>query len=354
MEREQGVVSVSTRAIDVGYFNVKGTLGQSSTDEISCFCFPALAPQINQDKQLTSSGTSDGDGCLVKIDGITYFVGKDVVLNSSGHESRPVMDDYSVSAKYLALLRGALHYMAVDAGATKELTIDHLVLGLPLNTYKVYKDQLHARATGEHLIGPAKGSPGVRRVIVKNVHIIVQPQGAMVNCGLQSTSANDGWTLVVDPGGGTLDWFVTIGKTPNWQRSGAYPRSMLACAYAVADMINPKWRNQFELVERIDKAIRTKAVSFRAAGKEYRMENYQYAVDQVLEDAIKNMLQSVGPTDNLDTIIFTGGGAAVFYDYFTRHYPELVSRIVIDKDPVYSNVRGFHIVGEYLNHSHGV
>jgi len=353
MKRDEGIVRVETRAVDVGYFNVKYTLGRkdrSGTMEIAAGLFPALAPRLATNVFMHSPGTTRSDGCVVDVNGVSYFVGRGAVYYCSGMEPRPVLEDYSLSDKYLALLRGALSYMAIDAGASQELTIEQLVLGLPMSTYHRYHAGLAARAEGEHVITDPVGGTGSRRVIVQKAQVIVQPQGALINFGVQHRMAGqDGWVLVVDPGGGTLDWFLSRGREPNWQRSGAYPKSMLACANAVADKIDPAWKDQFDIIERIDLAIRARAESFKVGGKVYKMADFQQSVEAVLDESVDYMLSVVGPTANLDHILLTGGAAGIFFEYIKRRHPKLEPVMRIDEDPVFSNVRGFHIAGEVFN-----
>lgn len=245
MNRDPNVLRLGARAVDVGYYNVKFTLGLGGNGDqkaIATDMFPALAPRLAEGERDHGPSAGKLDGCTVEVDGATYFVGKDVEHNASGTEPRPVSEEYSLTAKYLALLRGALHYIAVATEAP-EVIITHLVVGLPLHTYSRYRGPLAKRATGEHWLGTASCG---RRVTVENVHVIPQPQGALFN--FAKGSALDGVALVVDPGGGTLDWFVASKEKPNYPRSGAYPKAMLACSYAVADAIDPRWRDQYGVI----------------------------------------------------------------------------------------------------------
>ena len=56
-------------------------------------------------------------------------------MHLKGIQPRHVMKDYCTSPAYLALMRGAMHYMLEDAGNPQEMAIEHLTVGLPLNTY---------------------------------------------------------------------------------------------------------------------------------------------------------------------------------------------------------------------------
>ena len=275
MNRDHPITDLGTRAVDVGYFNVKYTLGRKKVGEdwpIATGIFPAVAPRLATTSPGGLLGSSRLDGFVVDVDGVNYFVGKDFNFCSTGVEPRPVAEGYCTTAKYLAQLRGALQYMAQDANAGYEVVVRHLVVALPLNTFPKYRAELAARVQGEHVVPMSQGA--MRRITVERVSVIVQPHGALLNFGAVSHGQMEGWTLVIDPGGGTLDWYVASKDRPNWPRSGAYPKAMLACAYAVADKVEPAWRDQHEIIGRIDTAIREAQPVFKVGASEYQQSLY--------------------------------------------------------------------------------
>lgn len=187
MNREPHITDLGTRAVDVGYFNVKYTLGRKLVDEnwpIATGIFPSMAPRLATSGPGDALGTAKLDGFVVDVDGVNYFVGRDFSYNSTGVEPRPIADDYCSTAKYLAQLRGALQYMAQDANAGSEVLVRHLVVALPLNTFAKYKSMLAARVKGEHVVTMAAGA--MRRITVERVSVIVQPHGALLNFGVAS------------------------------------------------------------------------------------------------------------------------------------------------------------------------
>lgn len=344
---------VGVRAIDVGYFNVKYTkgrkmLGDSSVIDVGMF--PSLAPQAAA-APLIARGPS-ANTCTVHVKGMNYVVGPGAKFHTSASEPRPIDPNYSETDKYYALSLGALHYMAEDAGAGMVFEIDLLVVGLPLHNYQRHWTKLAARMQGEHKLSRSECEV-VRTVRVNKVHVMVQPHGALCHFGAVRQTL-DGWNLVVDPGGGTLDWFMADGQQPNWKRSGAYSKAMLQCAYAVADSIDQGagWRNQFEIVDAIDLAIRTNAHTFTVGTREFELAKYRPAIEAVLQESVKSMLETTGPLDAVKRIVFTGGGASVFRDYMARTMPGLEPAMDIDTDPVFSNVRGFQTTGEVLRRIH--
>lgn len=339
---------IGVRAVDVGYFNVKYTrgrkrLGDSSRIEVGLF--PALAPQLALG-HAAATGLPAADTCTVSVGGVHYAVGAGAVFHTSPSEPRPIDPDYCTTDKYHALTLGALHHIAIDTPPGQTVVLDLLVLGLPLNNYTRHAAALAERMRGEHLLGAA-GPSGGRRVVVRNVHVMVQPHGAL--CHFGATRADlEGWTLVVDAGGGTLDWFLAQGQQPNWKRSGAYPKAMLHCAYAVADCIDAGWRHQYEVVEAIDRALRGDAAHVRIGARQISLAAYRPAVDAVLQESVKAMLEATGPLDAVRRILLTGGGAGVYRDYLARTMPKLARALELDDDPVFSNVRGFQVCGEVL------
>lgn len=354
MNRDFPVVRVGVRAIDVGYYNLKYTGGRKmvgGVNTIPTSLFPSLAPRLTTKELMKDPGV---DACIVNVRGADYIVGPGAVNYTSASEQQAFDLEYSASDRYRALMAGALHYIAEDAGAGQECVIDRLVLGLPLNTYHKNVQTLVQRAVGEHVIR-RPGSDQHRRVTVKDVHVMVQPHGALLEFGVAHPDVlkDNRSTLVIDTGGGTLDWFSARGTAPNWARCGAHPKAMLHCAYAICDLINPRWRTQYEIVEIIDQALCNRAETFQVGPRQFHMRDYQGAVDSVLEESIKHMIDKTGPLDAVSRLLLTGGGAFVVKEFLLRQQPELNAIIHTESEPVFSNVRGFQVAGEVLERGRG-
>ena len=352
MNRDVPVVTVGVRAVDVGYRNVKYSVGRKLVGDVNTIAtdlFPAIAPRLATKNMMKDPNV---DACIVNVGGSDYIVGPSAVDHTSVSEQQAFDLEYSATDRYHALMLGALNYMGDEAGAGHEFVIERLVLGLPLNTYHQNVQALTQRAVGEHVIRRA-GSDHHRRVTVKSAHVMVQPHGALLNFGVAHPALlkDDRWTVVIDPGGGTVDWFVTRGTTPNWTRCGAHPKAMLHCAYSIADLINPRWRTQYEIVDTIDNALRTRADDFEIGPRRFRISEFRGAVDAVLEESVKHIVDKTGPLDSVNRILLVGGGAPVFHEFLLRRQPELAATIHTDPAPVFSNVRGFQIAGEVLERS---
>lgn len=356
MKQDMKVKSIAACAVDVGYFNVKYTKGRKNDGgdvEIDCGMFTAVAPVVSANQLMHASGTPEANACIVSVKGVDYMVGDGATAFTRGNEPRTVEPNYCMTDKYYALLLGALDRIAEHASAGHEFVVDTVGLGLPLNTYGQYSKALAEKVVGEHRIGRTGG--GVqRRITVNHAHVMVQPHGALLNFGSRSNVV-DGATLVVDPGGGTLDWFLMDeSRQIAWPRSGAYPMAMLHVAQAIADQIEDGLRNDVVAMNVIDKALRLREPFFMIGPRRYEVEAFRATIEAVLEQAVKAMFDRTGSVRTVRRILLTGGGAALFRRYLDDKYPDLKEAIEMDVDPVYSNVRGFQIAAEHIAESRGV
>lgn len=357
MKRDLNTQTVAVRAIDVGYFQTKFTLGRERSDKAAILTdsFPSLAPQVEPAGMQTNSFSPAHKGKIIRVGELEYFVGTDARYFATTSQPRTIPEGYSETAAYWALMYGALDQMASKTGAY-EVVIEHLVVGLPCSAMGKYAEPLKAKLQSEaHLIASSSAdSDGVRhRVLVRRAHVVPQPLGALFDYGIERGNKVEGWALVVDPGGGTLDWFCASKQKANWNRSGAYPKAMLTCAYAVADSISNKLRDNVEVIERIDAAIRGRVAgaegTFKVEGETHDIASHWPRVEAVLHEAVDKMMASVGSTADLDIVLVTGGGAGVFADFMRKRYPVLAKRIQPLENSVFANVRGFHTIGEEMH-----
>lgn len=354
------VLTIPVAAADVGYHTTKFSLGRikvENSSAIKCQSFPSIAPRVTQAIKRTV-GTDSIEGVSIKVNGNEYFVGTDSALRSNGRDARVVLDKYAESDEYKALFLGALYYIAKHAldnatGAARNsnrLEIVQLVLGLPLNTIDEFSKVVKTIAMSAHELPPLPRRDEPLTVVVKNCEVVAQPQGALLSYGATSKSS-ELFTLnnlVLDMGGGTFDWFLCFGNKPVHDRSGAYPKGMLSCAFAVCDQIKQGLRNDPIMLARVDEAVRTGKQVVRVSGKETSIAEYLPSVDAILTECINRMLEKVGNLDSVDQILVTGGGAKKVYSTLAQMMPERKHMMHVDEDPQFSNVRGFHLLGEML------
>lgn len=337
--------------IDVGFFSTKFTTGRRDkrTQELEVFQFPSVAPRISGSMK-TITSTDKLSGALIEVEpGVLHFVGPDVYQVAPTTGARAVTVDYSQTSDYKALFLGALHHIAKDHGAKEVLQIDTVVAGLPLSTVYTHSADLAAFIKGSHKVPSSVNPEQPMAVHIKNAIVIAQPQGALIAHGINDTAHAhpDFNTLVLDMGGGTFDWFIAKGIRPNRALSGAAPIGALACAAAICDEIKPGLKDNPDIMVRVDRALRESAKVVRVSGRDYTMATFEPIVSRVLSDAIEQMRKSVGSLDSIDQILVTGGGAPLLEKALRSTLPDYAHLLVMDREPVSSNVRGFHAIAEF-------
>jgi plasmid segregation protein ParM len=334
-----------TRAIDVGYGNTKFTTADSDHG-FSCKIFPSIAPHPGETFDPKEADYDSTQFVDVDVAGQIYRVGPEAASYAASVTQREIGSEFSLSDSYVALVKGALFYM-------REPMIDMLVLGLPLTTFKTHKDALREKLTGGHTIpNPFRkknpGAPLTFSVEVKNVRVVAQPVGAFFNYvvprGLYN-EMNAEINLIIDVGYGTIDWYVAQGTKAIPNRCGGYDGGVSTVVNTVAKAANAG-QNNFGALEKIDKALRLRE-TIKLKGKPVDIhEAHGSVAANTIRQSISVMLKSVGNMDDVDNIIVTGGGAALFYDELTQMLPDREDEIIKDDEPVISNVCGFQYIGE--------
>lgn len=335
---------------------MKGASRREKNNTIKAFQFPSQCSQVSS-AQKTTIGMSALSGANVQVNGSTYFVGQDVVLQTSARQTRAITENYADSPEYKALFLGGLYYFLRDYAHElkdkKEVEIRRLVAGLPLNTWNTHADKVRTLFEGKHIV-PSPFGDGDFTVHIKSANVIPQPQGAMVSTGARRGNQDqDNFfnqnMLVLDMGGGTFDWFLVNKRKILHNRSGAYQKGVLTCVNIVCDRIKHGIKDDPLVVERVDEAIREETPEILLGGKTYRMADYMPIVDSVLTECLNSMRNAVLSLESIDLIIFTGGGGKRLHHVASQMLPDQASIMTLDADPVFSNVRGFYLLGEASN-----
>jgi plasmid segregation protein ParM len=209
------------RAIDVGYGNTKYVVS-AERGQVKCAHFPSIAP-VASGRDLAAALGRKRKTVEIPSGGLTYEIGPDAGLADDVFSTRNMDNDYLLSPEYLALARGAMHYMRVER-------IDLLVVGLPVSIFALKKAALEKRLTGSHDVGG-------KRIVVKKVRVLAQPHGALMNFALgdadQFAEVKAQRHLIIDPGARTFDWLVGLGLKTIEKRSGARQPRHARCATCV-------------------------------------------------------------------------------------------------------------------------
>lgn len=335
--------------LDIGFFATKYTCGTRATasgSEIITGHFPSLAP-----KHVSKAQNGHVyNGFTVLVDGIEHFVGKDsfAFVDATG-QMRAATDTYSETPAYKALLLGALSHIARHLQASGSLTINVLTLGLPLSTVHSQKSHVIALAQGEHHVTSPTDPDKQITVHIKKAQVIGQPQGALLHhTNLLGSTLDKETVLVLDMGGGTFDWYWSDSMTPNFAKSDSIPKGMLACSIAVANQINPQLANEPGVIDRIDTALRECHETVKIMGREVPLQDHVPKADAVIKEAIQEMLTKVGSLNLVDCILLTGGGARMLKRVIDQVLPHASDIVLMDADPVMSNVKGFHRLSEIV------
>jgi len=354
-----GSAAPVVRAIDVGFGLVK--LSVPDGDSVEFISFPSMAIPADA-SAVRTLGTRRRDTFDVPVNGALYEVGRDVGLAQAGGSfGRDVTDEFYRGTIYEALTKGALRYMA-EAG---DITIDVLVLGLPVNQYNDAKRRDHLRATYEGGIDLGDGkSIKVRKVIVQ-----AQPMGGYaalddhldeLNQVIRSTGGalqplhsgeelDDLAVLMIDPGEHTLDWLLIQQGTINPRASGAASdagrhrvvRSVQESLGAdVGRPLGPA------VMPRINEALRRK-IPVKLSGVAHDLTRYEPVIMSVVEDSINRMVDGLRDAHEIvDLIVLVGGHPERYRDVLAKRFPAIP--VFIMPESMAANVRGFQMIGEAL------
>lgn len=313
------------RAVDVGYKNTK--VAVSVAEGIQCKVFPSVAP-VAADCELSAAFGRKRNTAIVEADGIAYEVGPDARLAEKVMPAHNLDDRFALSSEYLALVRGALHLMHVDA-------IDLLVVGLPVSIFALRKAELARRLLGEH------PTPGGRVVVVREVKVLSQPHGALINYALADgriRAMRNQRNLIIDCGARTFDWLVTEGLKTIDQRSHATNRGIYDALHILAAEVGKHFNMQYQDYERLDRALRSRTQP-RVFGKEYDLTPHLPAAKKIAQEAVTELRRYVQDGSDIDNVILSGGAAFFFRDAIRSAFPH--HDLQETDDGLYANVRGF-------------
>lgn len=319
------------RAVDVGSGNTKYVVSAEGA-EIRCASFPSVAyPSASETQAWAASERRKT--LSIPFGSLFYEVGPDVHLVADSIRATQLHDDYTDSAEYMALLRGALHLM-------KQPRIDLLVVGLPVALLHLKKASLEKAMAGTHEVG------GGKTVTVVKAMAMAQPQGALAHYASvhkkMETIGNE-QSLIIDPGSRTFDWLVARGMRQVQKQSHSFNRGMSDVLRLIAAEITKDIGSAYRDLDAIDLALRTgkQLVLFQ---KPYDIKRFLPMAEAVAQQAVSTMRQYIESPQSLQNIILVGGGAFLFKKAVKHAFPN--HRIHEVKEPMFANVRGFQIAGQ--------
>lgn len=320
------------RALDVGFGSTKYVIGHPEGRKIECRLFPSLAP-MSAPQDIDNGTSRRRNTAVVTADNHQYEVGPQAELALRTHNARVLNTDYVRTSEYLALARGAFHYMNVTV-------IDLLVVGLPVAQLSNMRDEVRRRMSGVHPL------PGNRQVVVHDVLPLAQPIGGFYDCSRDAgvlESIQNEMNLVVDPGFFTLDWLVTKGLMPVIRRCGSFNGGVSAVLSRIAEGISKRHNITYTDLNAIDEGLR-RGGKITLYGEDEPLDPYMPLAITATEEALFALCNTVGDGRDIKNIFLVGGGARLFKPGLERRFPK--QKVFLVEDPVYANVRGFQLIGE--------
>jgi plasmid segregation protein ParM len=319
------------RAVDVGFGNTK-YVSSVVNGEIRCASFPSVAYPSKRDLSAVPLAERRKTVAL-PINGLFYEVGPDVGLAADTFRATQMHDNYIETPEYMALLRGALHYM-------KATSIDVLVVGLPVALFQAKRAPLEKLMTGTHEIGSGKF------VTVRKALCVAQPQGALayyVSLHQKVATIDREHSLIIDPGSRTFDWLVAKGLRLMQKKSHSINRGMFDILQAIAAEISDDIGTSYRDFDAIDLALRTGKNPY-IYQKQYDMTPLVPIAHTIAKQAVSSMMQWIEDPYSIQNIILVGGGAFLFKKAVKELFPK--HKIHEIKEPMFANVRGFQLAGE--------
>ncbi|WP_298138319.1 PRTRC system protein D [Acidiferrobacter sp.] len=321
------------RAVDVGYGNIKFVVSRSE-NEIGCKMFPAIAP-VAANLDLATGLDMSRDTVRVDVNGVLYEVGPQARLALRGQHIRILHGDFSRTAEYMALTRGALAYMHVPE-------ISLLVVGLPVSLMHSRAQSLARELQGFHAVGDGHG------VHVHHVWVLAQPLGSLLSYAMGTASYQglaEQVNLVIDVGFGTVDWLTSIGIQAMPERTGSFSGGTHAILQSMARGLSETLQVDYADISAIDRALgRGRLV---VGGREVDLAPHWRRAQARIQEAVNAIANGVGNALDVNNIVLTGGGAKFYESAIRKHFP--TPRLILAQDPIFANVRGFQIAGE--NHT---
>lgn len=335
---------IPAAGIDVGFFQTKFTAGVGKDGKLAVDMFPSLVPTPTV-RYADMTGMTKSDCVVLHHEGIDYLVGKSApdYMNAVGVLRVP-SQNFATTPRYRALLLGALHYIAKQHQVDGSLTIECLCLGLPMSSLAQHSAGLRIMATGTHQLPSPVNTNESIQIHIKKTVVIAQPQGALFNMAVLSGNPipDDQRTLILDMGGGTFDWLMTVGMKPQFALSDAVPLGALAAAAAVCDKLDPTYRTDPAMIAKVDAALRSGASKLSVLGIDHDMKMLWPSATAVVADALEELVKKLGPLASIDQVLITGGGANLVARALPTSIPQLQRLAKLDVEPVTSNVRGFY------------
>lgn len=319
------------RALDIGYGGCKFTTQVCEAPfDVKLSSFPSMAV-VDEASRVSSSFEARSNVVTVEVDDVRFLVGPDVRhFVRTGFS--PVLDpEYASSKSYRALFLAGLYYMNTSA-------IDLLVVGLPLSTFESKRHFVSRTFKGEHRIGG-------RTIVVRDVLVVPQPVGGLYSALHAEDHLQRGLSeinVIIDPGFFTTDFLTAKGTKLLRNRSGVHVGGISSVLQYIASRVDEDYDTHTTDISRLDAALMRRA-PLTLRGEHIPLDKYLGGARAIIEQTVNHIASRLGPSEDAHRIVLVGGGSPLLEKPIRARYAR--HRITVEKDPVYSNVRGFALIG---------
>lgn len=319
--------------IDIGYSNLKLAFGDKGAAPQTLLRPAGAAPADRFSTRF--DGKSQDEFLHVSVDGEPFVAG--VTPDRAELWSRSLHSEYSSSASYKALFHAGLLLAETDQ-------IDMLVTGLPVTQYldEGRRKSVATQMAGDHQVTPK------RVVTVKSVKVIPQPVGGFLDFMSRGQVDIDGARiLVVDPGFFSVDWVVIADSDLHRQSSGTSLEASSIILEEASRLVGSDYGSSIS-TEKLENAIRLGKPDVLVLGKRVDLDGYiSLAAQKVAPVVVESIQKSLRKErEAIDHVLLVGGGAAFFRDALQSAFPQ--QSVITTEDPVFSNARGFWLMGASL------
>lgn len=316
--------------IDIGYSNLKLAFGPTGANPTTVLRPAGAAPADRFGTRF--DGREHDDFLRVLVDGEAYVAG--VSADRAELWSRSLHADYHSGPSYKALFRAGLLLSGMAH-------IDTLVTGLPVSQYL---DDARRNAV-ERLMSGTIAITHDRHVTIDKVRVIPQPIGGLLDHVSQDSSdLEDARILVIDPGFFSVDWVMVSHKTLQRNSSGTSQNASSVVLEEACKLIAKDLGSEVS-AETLENAIRNGKPSVLVGGQRVQLASYLANASRTVGQVIANTIQKALRTERqtVDLVVLVGGGAEFFRVAIQETFPQL--SVVTPSEPVFSNARGFWMMG---------
>jgi len=328
--------------IDIGFGFTKATDGKNFQIFKSIY---GEAVDFQFRESLFHKDINEDEHIQIDIDGESYFVGELAERQSSNRQFTLDQTQFIASSTKILALAAISRFMKTSKGSFK------IVLGLPIDHYRQYKNELSRILLQSHTIS-LTDSQGLKKeslIGITEVTVIPQPIGTVMDRllndngkAIEQRFANEK-IGIIDVGFRTCDYTISD-KARYSERGSLTSQNGIAKAFeVVAAKLKDNCHADIELY-RLFNAIESGSIKVRGKGYDLRKIT-QIAFQQLAANIAADANRIWNDDWDMDSIMITGGGGAVLAPYLQPLLEGVIIPIEPGLDYRLHNVRGFYKYG---------